>query len=228
MTTSAGRYSATRTAIRTAAIMLVFTLLFTALMAFTYTTTRPAIETAMQQEQMRLINDILPPTLYDNTLLEDYLFLPPSPVLGTTRPGRVWRARQGDTPTALIIETAAEDGYSGRIHLIVALDSKARVLGVRVTAHKETPGLGDYIDPKKDRNKTNPWINQFAGASPQTIPPPRWTVTKDGGAFDYHTGATISARAIAKAIGRATGFALMHRDALFDTPSGETLQGTVL
>ena len=228
MSESAERYTATRTALRTAAIMLVFTVLFTALMAFTYTATRPAIENAMQQERMRLINDILPPTLYDNTLLDDYLLIPPSSLLGTTQSGHVWRARQGDKPTALIIETAAEDGYAGRIQLIVAMNDQAQVLGVRVTTHKETPGLGDYIDPRKDRNKSNPWINQFSGASPQTIPPPQWTVTKDGGVFDYHTGATISARAIAKAIGRATRFATTYRAMLFDLPSGETLQGTHL
>jgi electron transport complex protein RnfG len=44
------------------------------------------------------------------------------------------------------------------------------MLGVRVTQHKETPGLGDYIEPKKDKNKERPWITQFnglvAGAQP--------------------------------------------------------------
>ena len=52
------RYSALRTALRAAGIMLVFTLVFTAMMASTYRFTRPAIEASMQEAQMRLIDEV--------------------------------------------------------------------------------------------------------------------------------------------------------------------------
>jgi electron transport complex protein RnfG len=64
---------------------------------------------------------------------------------------------------------------------------------VRVIKHKETPGLGDYIDVKK-----SPWIHQFEGKTLQT----RWKVKKDGGDIDAMAGATITARAVTEAVAR--------------------------
>ena len=95
--------------------------------------------------------------------------------------------------------------------------------GVRVTAHKETPGLGDYIDPKKDRRKDMPWIGQFSIASWKDVNTAEWALRKDGGSFGYRTGATISARAVVGAVGRATAWASARQDALFSAPAGSTL-----
>ena len=220
---SSARYSAFRTSLRTAAIMLVFTLLFTAVMAYTYDTTRPAIEASEQQEQMRLINEVLPAGSYDNALLEDSISVASSSALGPGGAKRVWRARKEGQPVAVVLEAVAGDGYSGRIQLIVAVGADGKVGGVRVTAHKETPGLGDYIDPKKDRNKTKPWISQFGEVSWSQLEAARWTVRKDGGAFDYRTGATVSARAVTGAVGRAVAYAVEHGDALFAASAGSNL-----
>lgn len=219
------RYSAARTSLRTAAIMLGFTIVFTAMMASSYEATRPAIEASLQETQMRLIDEVLPPGSYDNSLLEDVIHLGPTPELGLDEGGRVWRARKGGAPASLVLEAAATDGYAGRIAVVVAVGADGVVSGARVTSHKETPGLGDYIDPKKDRNKTAPWIAQFSGVSWDKVEAVRWTVRKDGGAFDYHTGATISARAVSRAVGRSVAFAMQHRDALFTSAAGSTLQG---
>lgn len=217
------RYSATRTSLRTASIMLVFTAVFTTLMASTYTYTRPAIEASMQDAQMRLIDEVLPPGSYDNALLDDMVRVGPTPAIGLEDGGRIWRARKGGEPVALIVETAASDGYAGRIAMVVAINNNGLLSGVRVTAHKETPGLGDYIDPKKDRRKDMPWIGQFAVATWKGVNTAEWTVRKDGGTFGYRTGATISARAVVRAVGRATAWAVEHQDALFSAPAGSTL-----
>jgi electron transport complex protein RnfG len=219
------RYSATRTSLRTAAIMIVFTLVFTALMASTYRATRPAIEASKQDAQLRLINEILPPESYDNALLDDVVRIGPAPEIGIDDGGRIWRARKGGAPVALVVEAAAPDGYAGRIDLVVAVNTNGMLSGVRVTAHKETPGLGDYIDPKKDRRKDKPWIGQFAVASWANVNTAEWRVRKDGGSFGYRTGATISARAVVGAVGRATAFAVARQEALFAAPAGGTLQG---
>ena len=69
--------------------------------------------------------------------------------------------------------------------------SDGALLGVRVTQHKETPGLGDYIEPKKDKNKERPWITQFNGLKPAATEEREWKVKKDGGRFDQFAGATI-------------------------------------
>lgn len=65
------RYSATRTSLRTGAIMVLFALVSTALMASTHSVTRPAIEASKQESQQRLVNEVLPPASYDNALLGD-------------------------------------------------------------------------------------------------------------------------------------------------------------
>ena len=217
------RYSALRTALRAAGIMLVFTLAFTAMMAYTYRFTRPAIEASMQEAQMRLIDEVLPPGSYDNDLLADVVRFGPAPRIGMDEGGRVWRARRAGEPVALVIEGAATDGYAGRIALVVAVNTNGLLSGVRVTQHKETPGLGDYIDPKKDRRKDAPWIGQFSGATWTGVNTAEWTVRKDGGSFDYRVGATISARAVTRTVGRITAFATGRLDALFAAPAGSVL-----
>lgn len=214
------RYSATRTSLRTASIMVLFTVVFTAVMSGTYTMTRPAIEASAQQEKMRLINEVLPPGSYDNALLEDFVTLGPTRELGLDAGGRIYRARRGAEPAALVLEAVAPDGYAGRIQLVVAVSAEGRLTGVRATGHKETPGLGDYIDPKKDRNKTQPWIAQFSGVSFAEVSPERWKLKRDSGAFAHRVGATISARAVTQAAGRALEYAVAHRDALFNAPTG--------
>ena len=128
---------------------------------------------------------------------------------------------QAGQPAAALLETVAPDGYSGRIDLIVAIRADGSVSGVRVVGHRETPGLGDYIDPKKDKDKKSPWIVQFADLKAADLPGCK--VKKDGGQITYHTGATISARAVTNAVGRAARFAADNQNRLFAAPSGSTL-----
>jgi electron transport complex protein RnfG len=211
--------SALRISLRTATIMLLFTLAFTALMAEVYDFTKPVIEATMQDAKRRLIAEVLPETSYDNDLLADAIELPPVAALGLNAPTRLYRARQAGQPVALVLEATAPDGYSGRIGLIIAVQANGRLAAVRVTQHKETPGLGDYIDPKKDKNKAQPWITQFDGRHFADTPLEKWRVKKDGGAFDQRAGATISARAVTRATGRALDWALAHANALYALPA---------
>lgn len=199
----------------TAAIMLAFTLVFTAVMAGTYELTRETIAASAEAEQLRLINEVLPPESYDNDLLKDVQTLAPTPALGLENGGQIWRARKGGQPVAVVLQALAPDGYAGAIKLVIAVRADGTVGGVRVVSHRETPGLGDYIDPKKDKNKASPWISQFAGQSLTSSPLERWKVKKDGGDFDYRTGATISPRAVTQTVGRALAFVQAHGDALY-------------
>ncbi|MFN4149017.1 MAG: electron transport complex subunit RsxG [Rhodocyclaceae bacterium] len=216
--------SAPRIALRTAVIMLTFTLVFTALMAGVYQLTQPVLQATAADAKRRLIAEVLPPSAYDNDLLADALDLPPIVELGTTEITRLYRARKNGEPAALVFEAAAPDGYSGRIGLILAVRADGRLAAVRVTQHKETPGLGDYIDPKKDKNKATPWIAQFSGRSLIDPPAAKWRVKKDGGVFDQRAGATISARAVTHATARALSWATAHADGLYALPAGTTYQ----
>lgn len=206
-------------ALRTAAILLAFTLVFTTLMASVYYLTAPRVAASAQTEKLRLIGEVLAPALYDNDLLADAITLPPTGALGLDEATRLFRARKNGQPVALIFEAAAPDGYSGAIGLLLAVSSEGQLLALRVTRHKETPGLGDYIDPKKDRNKVRPWITQFSAIGFDSVPPAQWHVKKDGGHFDQMAGATISARAVTNASGRALAWASQYREKLFALPA---------
>ncbi len=214
MSTTAKPVSALKMALRTALILLIFVVIFTGLLSGAYITTRPTLEAAAVEEKMKLIDEILPRSQYDNALLQDTLTLDAISAFGLEGETTVFRARKNGQPVALVHEALAPDGY-GKIRLIIATAPDATVLGVRVVSHKETPGLGDYIEPKKDKNKARPWITQFNGLSPARIDAREWKVKKDGGRFDFVAGATITPRAIVKAVRKAALYVAENRETLF-------------
>ena len=204
--------TATRMAARTALILFLFAVVFTAILSGVHHWTLPSIEAAAAQEKMKRIDEVLPHERYDNDPLADVVTLDTAPELDLDGPARILRARKRGRIEALVLETVAPDGYAGDIHLLLALDTDGRIIGVRVVAHKETPGLGDYIDPRKDRNQTRPWITQFDGLNPAAANEREWRVKKDGGRFDSMAGATVTPRAVIKAIRRAALFVAANRE----------------
>ncbi|HEY3432687.1 MAG TPA: electron transport complex subunit RsxG [Rhodocyclaceae bacterium] len=219
-----GGTSILRISTRTAIILLWYCIAFTALMAATYFATKPAIEASAAAEKLQMINAVLSKDQYDNELLKDTITLPATAALGLEENTTLYRARKGGEAAAVILEAIAPDGYSGKIRLILAVKANGELAAVRVTEHKETPGLGDYIDPKKDRNKSRPWITQFNDVGFEQIPQAEFKVKKDGGRIDQMSGATISPRAVTNAVRRALEWTLSRREALFVLPSGQTLE----
>lgn len=210
--------SAPGMAVRTAATLFVFVIIFTGLLSGAYLWTKPAIEASATEEKMKLVNEVLPSSEYDNALLDDLFTLPATKELGLDDPSTVYRARKAGQPSALVFEAIAPDGYAGKIKLVLAVRNDGQVAGVRVTQHKETPGLGDYIEPKKDKNKARPWITQFLGMSLAQVTDKDWKVKKDGGRIDYYAGATVTPRAVSKAVLKAVKWAEANRDELFSNP----------
>ena len=207
--------TAAKMAVRTALILFLFVVIFTGLLSGAYLWTLPTIEAAAAEEKMKLINEVLPKSSYDNDLLRDTLKLDPTPALGQDGASTAYLARKGGQPNALVLEAIAPDGYAGKIRLLIALDMEGALLGVRVTQHKETPGLGDYIEPKKDKNKVRPWITQFDGLKPTASEEREWKVKKDGGRFDSVAGATVTPRAVIKAVRKAALYVAENRESLF-------------
>ena len=207
--------TATKMAVRTAIILFLFVVTFTGLLSGAYLWTLPTIEAAASEEKMKLINEVLPNSAYDNDLLKDAVPIEPTPALGQDGASTAYVARKGGNPSALVLEAVAPDGYAGKIRLLIALDTEGALLGVRVTRHKETPGLGDYIEPKKDKNKERPWITQFDGLKPAATEAREWKVKKDGGRFDSVAGATVTPRAIIKAVRKAAVYVAENRETLF-------------
>jgi len=199
-----------RESLRTAGILLAFAVAGTAVLAFTFGATRPLIAKTEEAQKLALVEQVLPRALHDNDLLRDTVALPPSPELGATGPGVAYRARLAGRPTGVALEAVAPDGYSGRIRLLIGIGADGRLAGVRVVAHKETPGLGDYIEAAR-----SDWVRGFDGRSLGAPPEQQWKVRKDGGQFDYMAGATITPRAVVRAVAKALRYHEQHRDLLY-------------
>ncbi|MDP2168986.1 MAG: RnfABCDGE type electron transport complex subunit G [Rhodocyclaceae bacterium] len=125
---------------------------------------------------------------------------------GGTATVTVYRARKAGVPTAAVFRMA-ERGYAADIVVLMGVDVEGRLLGVRVVKHAETPGLGDKIEIAKAK-----WVLAFDGKSLGDPPAAKWTVKKDGGVFDQFAGATITPRAVVKAVKTGLEFFAAHRE----------------
>lgn len=202
----------------TAMVMVAFSLLGTGLLVYTYQATIKAIAKSESEAKLKLFTQVLSRQEYDNDLLNDRKPVPKGGLLGNRDNTSAYIAKLQGQPRAVILETLAPDGYSGDIKLLIAVRVDGSLAGVRVLAHKETPGLGDYIDLAH-----GDWIRLFEGLSLENKPLKAWKVKKDGGDFDYMAGATITPRAVVKAVAKAMQYVSEHQSELFqstvETPS---------
>jgi electron transport complex protein RnfG len=199
-----------RSTLQTALNLVFFAVIGTAILASTFFLTHDAIVKSEETEKFNLITQIVPHASFDNDIIQDTLRIPADPLLGTEDVTVAYRARLQGEPAAVVLESIAPDGYSGKISLILAVRANGELAGVRVVAHRETPGLGDYIELPK-----SPWITGFDGKSREVYKDADWKVKKDGGQFDYMAGATITPRAVIKAVNKALIYFDANRDKLF-------------
>lgn len=193
-----------------AAVLAVFATVGVGLVAFTEDATRARIEANERAYLLKTLNDVLPADRYDNDLFTDTIQVSDPELLGTDDPVTVYRAFRGGRPAGVILAPAAPDGYSGPIRLLVGISAEGVLSGVRVTSHRETPGLGDAIEAQR-----SDWILGFDGRSIGDPPQARWAVRRDGGDFDQLTGATVTPRAVVKAVRDALLYFSAHRATLF-------------
>lgn len=194
---------------RNSLVLGLFAVVVTLALAGTQLLTREEIAAQRRAAEARAYSEILPPTRYDNALLDDVRPVDDRELLGLEQPGKILVARRGGQVQAVIVPATAPDGYGGAIGLIVGINADGSVAGVRVVSHKETPGLGDRIDARKSR-----WIEGFAGRSLGDPDAALWAVKKDGGVFDQFTGATITPRAVTAAVKRTLQYFEANRAAL--------------
>lgn len=86
---------------------------------------------------------------------------------------------------AVVVE---ERGYGGKMRVVVGASPEGTVVGVRVVSQNETPGLGAKVAEEA-------FLGQFAGRRLEEI-----ALKKDGGEIEAVTGATISSRAVVRAV----------------------------
>lgn len=195
---------------RSAVLLGLFALVGTGLVAAVFTTTKEPIAEAERQYMLRSINAVIKPELYNNDIFNDYIEVTSADDLGTNDPVAVFRARKNNQPVAVAITPFARQGYVGPIKLLVGIDMNGKILGVRVLHHTETPGLGDAIEEKRSN-----WIYSFNGRSLSNPEDKKWRVRRDGGVFDQFTGATITPRAVVKAVHDTLKYFEQNRDRLF-------------
>ena len=171
-------------------ILAAFALIVTTAVSATHCATNEKIGSNQLNDTRRHLSQVLPAESFNNELHQD----------ATTRldshsqqQRTIYTARLDGEPTAVVITTNAPDGYVSDISLLIGLYKDGTIAAVRVTQHRETPGLGDKIELRR-----SDWITQFDGKS--ISHPMTWAVSKDGGEFDQLTGATITPRAVVRAI----------------------------
>ena len=159
--------------------------------------------------RLHALNSVLDPAVVDADL-NPVQISASDPLLGSRAPVDVFIAIDGGRPVAAIFATIAPDGYNAPIDLLIGLSVDEQITGVRVVAHRETPGLGDGIDIEK-----SDWVRQFDGRSLRDPPFELWAVDKDEGAFDSLTGATVTPRAVVKAVKNTLLYFTSHKEELF-------------
>lgn len=193
-----------------ALILGLFSVVGTGLVALTYEGTAVRIAENERQELLRSLHQLISPADHDNDLYSDVITVTDKVLLGSKDGVPVYRARRAGQPVAAVIASIAPNGYSGNIRLLVGIRYDGTLAGVRVLSHKETPGLGDAIEAER-----SDWILRFAGKSLLNPDEKGWKVKKDGGQFDQFTGATITPRAVVKAVYSTLRYYQQHRETLF-------------
>ncbi|MBC8212848.1 MAG: electron transport complex subunit RsxG [Gammaproteobacteria bacterium] len=191
-------------------LLWLFSVIGTSLVAFTQQGTLERIAANEKRVLLRTLYELIPSSRIDNDIALDILEVKPSPLLGTIQDSVVYRARKNHTPVAVVFNCIASGGYSGDINLLVAVNQDGTLAGVRAVKHNETPGLGDAIEVRKSA-----WILGFDGRSLIDPPINDWKVKRDGGAFDQITGATITPRAIVRAVKSTLEYYQTNQESLF-------------
>ncbi len=163
-----------------------------------------------RERLLRSLSSVLDPELRDHDLAPTHLTVRDRELLGTDEPVDVFVITEAGLPEAVILVPTAPDGYNAPIRLLVGLSPDGVVSGVRVLSHRETPGLGDAIELRKSR-----WILQFDAKRLGDPPAELWAVTKEDGAFDGLTGATVTSRSVIRAVRNALVYFERHRDEVF-------------
>jgi electron transport complex protein RnfG len=168
--------------------------------------TRAPIAEQRRLETLKALKAVLP--AIDNAPDADTVSL----VTGQDKKGRdvsrtFYRGRQGDVLSGVAFKVTATEGYGGNIEIMVGIDPDGVVSGIEILTHSETPGLGSKI--------SEGWFkDQFRGKGLENAD---WRVKKDGGQFDQITGATISPRAVVKAVKEGLEFYREHRQEIAET-----------
>lgn len=166
---------------------------------------RAAIEAQQAALEWRRLRQVLPEAL--RALEAEPLRALPG------APAQVLRAFRVRGPAggvrALLARGRARGCYVEPIEFALAIAADGRVLGMRILAHHETPGLGaKAADPELE------WTGQFAGLPARAARRPDWALRANGGRFDAVSGATTTSACLVAGTAAVLAWFDRHRQAL--------------
>lgn len=164
------------------------TLLSAFSLGYVYEWTLEPIATAKREKQLRAINAVVE---FDNDPLAEAFRVSEGRRVEDDPDALVfYPAKKAGNIESYAVKTYSDQGYSGRIEVMVGLNLDGMIREVQILAHRETPGLGSKISAPE-------FLEQFVNKYPDKF---NLKVTKDGGQVDGISGATISSRAIGEAV----------------------------
>lgn len=189
-------------------VLFSVTLIASAAVGYVQTLTAGPIEAAKEAKQVNAIRQVIPGE-FDNDPNAD-VWKVQTPDGGELE---FYPAKKNGEPVGTAVKTYTNNGFGGKIWLMVGFNPDGTVSNYSVLEHKETPGLGS----KMDTWFTKDGKGNILGKNPGTN---GLKVSKDGGDVDAITAATISSRAFLDAVNRASAALSGNADA----SSGATTQ----
>lgn len=150
--------------------------------------TKAPIQEAKNQRELAAISEVVDE--FDNNPFAERMI-----ILSADKKDKLtlYPARKDGTINSVAIKTYSNNGFGGKIEMMVGLFMDGSITGYKIIDHKETPGLGTKVSEPKFKD-------QFSGFSPKKN---KLKVRQDGGDIDAVTAATISSRAVIDGITRA-------------------------
>jgi len=185
-----------------------------------------------QEFDRRNLYQFFDPGSFDNDLVLDNYLLPANAqtsklsnlhLLNLDRDRLAYIARKDGKAVAVAVPASAEDGFNGKIDLLIAVDMFGRISAARVIEDVDSRqlfGVVDVIDSK--------WMNGFAGNSMRDILRLSWQPITAENEYDQFVGASITSKSVAKQIYDALVFYQSNRIELMrGRREGEKVKGTI-
>jgi len=170
--------------------LLVITAIAATALGYVYELTKKPIDNAKKQKLEKAIGEVVP----EFSKINEFKV---KPVTGNDSL-TFYEAINNDKVVGTAIKSYTDNGFSGRIWIIVGFTDDGTIINYQILEHHETPGLGsktafwfkDTVNTKRSIINKNPGKVKFI-------------VSKDGGDIDAITASTISSRAFLDAVQRA-------------------------
>jgi len=206
---------------KTGVTLAVIAAICTALVASTYQVTKARIAANEQAWLEQSLEPALSGVFFEGSVTESMLVIPTPHELPGPDDVVIYRVFAEQAPVAALFAVTARDGYAGPIRILLGIGYDGTVTGLRILEHRETPGLGDRIESSR-----SDWVFQFEGRALGDPELGGWALETDGGQFDQVTGASVTPRAVIKAMRETLLYFDANRDTVFSNPPAKTPDAT--